>query len=110
MKLDKQIIHGIILRWMRSDEKLLKNLHPNHVRILCERLIEEKSFKELGKEYRLTPSTTKRAFKAVLNRVQLNFGNGIYSLFTTINDELENEAKSIRKAIRTTPTKNYQWN
>lgn len=110
MKIEKQITHGIILRWMQSDRKVLNALHPNHIRILCERLIEEKSFRQLGQLYNLPPPTVKRAFVAVLHKVQENFGNGIYQLFKTINDELEAETAAVRKAIKTTRIKNYKWN
>ena len=89
MQLGKNKINILLMNWVRWDTVLQKALRGIQIKILIERIIEEKSFKTLGETYKASPQKVRCIFLAMILKIEKTHGLAMASLLREINTKLE---------------------
>ena len=89
MKLNKDKINILLINWIKWDIVLQKVLRGIQIKILFERIIEERSFKSLSETYKVSPVRLRFIFLAILSKIERSHGRSMASLLRTINNDLE---------------------
>ena len=59
MKIDKSKVNLLLAKWIKWDKDLWKSLRDIQIKILYERIIEEQSYSQLAKTYKVSESKIK---------------------------------------------------
>ena len=59
MKIEKSKVNLLLAKWIKWDKDLWKVLRDIQVKILYERIIEEQSYQELAKQYKVSEEKMK---------------------------------------------------
>lgn len=70
MKTTQEKFDQLLKSWSIHRESLYKILKPFHVRLVYQRLMNRKTFKELGVRYELNESSAKMLFDWIINRIK----------------------------------------
>jgi abortive infection bacteriophage resistance protein len=95
MNLDKKQFQLLLSKWMRWDAELWRELRDLQLKILHERILEEKSFQDLAVHYKYSPQKLRRIFLAILIRIEKRVSSGMADLLRKINTDLEAKEKGI---------------
>ncbi len=95
MKLDKHKLTPLLAQWMKWDLQLQKNLRDIQLKLLFERIIEEKTFSTLSKAYKVQEHKLRIIFSALLFKIERSHGKALATLLREINTQLEAIEKGI---------------
>ena len=96
MQLDKDRFKLLLAKWIRWDADLWGNLREIQVKILFERIIEEKSYQDLAVIYKTSPTKMHQIFKAILMKIEKHISKGIALLLSDINQSVGNKKESVK--------------
>jgi hypothetical protein len=91
MQLSKKQFQLLLSKWMKSDPDLWRVLRDLQIKILFERLLEEKTFQEMAVGYKSSPQKVKLIFLAVLLKIEKSVSEGMADLLRCIHQEIEAE-------------------
>ncbi len=96
MDIKKNKCNVLLAKWMKWDKDLWENLSKLQIKILCERIVEEKSFTDLALLYKSTPQKVRLVFRAILIRIEKVINNSMADLLREINTEMEAKEQGIK--------------
>jgi len=88
MKLEKRDIDIFLVLWIKNDQELWGELRDIQIKLIVDRIIKEKSYSDLAKEYETTPEMIKQVFEAILLKIDRNISHEVARHLRTINDKL----------------------
>lgn len=88
MRLEKRDIDIFLLLWIKNDRELWGELREIQIKLIVDRIIREKSYKELAREYKTSPSKIRKIFEAILLRIERNMSAEVAKHLRTINVKL----------------------
>lgn len=91
MKLEKSKMNLLLAKWIKYDKDLWRALRNIQLKILYERIIEERSYQELAKIYKVSESKIKAVFTGIMLRIEKDLGKGVAHSLREINTKIEQE-------------------
>lgn len=74
MKIEKKDINIFLALWIKSDPEHWGELRDIQIKLLLQRIVKEKSFAELSREYSVPERKLRVIFNAILKRIELSLG------------------------------------
>lgn len=97
MELDKKQVRELILRWIKSDQKLQTTLRDIQIKILIERIVQGMSFVQIAEIYKAHPTKVRQIFEAILIRIEKRVSKAIADVLRKLNQSIESERKPKRQ-------------
>lgn len=89
MQIDKKNINVLLALWIESDPRLWGHLRDIQIKFLYERLIKEKSFKEIATKHNLEEKKVRRCFFATLLHIEKILGKEVSKQLRYLNRQLD---------------------
>ncbi len=89
MHFEKTQLKLLLARWMKWDGDLWRSLRDIQIKILFERIIEERPYPELAETYKTTPKKVRQIFFALLIRIEKSVGKAMADFLRAIDKEIE---------------------
>lgn len=89
MRIDKSDINVFLTLWIKSDPELWGELRDIQIKILLQRIVKEKSFTEMAKEYKVDEAKLREIFQAIIKRIELALGYEVAYHLEKINRLLD---------------------
>lgn len=88
MNLDKRDINIFLTLWIKNDPELWGELRDIQIRLLVDRIVKEKTFREMAEEHKVPEITMRRLFEAMLMKIDLCICSEVAKHLRIINAKL----------------------
>jgi hypothetical protein len=88
MKLEKRDIDIFLTLWIKNDRELWGELRDIQIKLLVDRIIKEKSYKDLALEYKTSPQKIKEIFEAILHKIDSDISSEVAKHLRIINSKV----------------------
>lgn len=89
MKIEKKDINIFLALWIKSDPEHWEELRDIQIKLLLQRVVKEKSFAELSREYSVPERKLRVIFNAILKRIELSLGKDVARHLDKLNKHLD---------------------
>ena len=89
MKIEKKDINIFLALWIKNDSEHWGELRDIQIKLLLQRIVKEKSFVELSREYNVPERKLRVIFSAILKRIELFLGKDVARHLDKLNKQLD---------------------
>ncbi len=89
MQLEKRDINIFLMLWIKNDPDLWGELRDIQIKILLDRIVNEKSYTELAQEHGTDEQVMKQIFHAIVFRIEKYISAEVARHLKTINAKLD---------------------
>lgn len=89
MRLEKRDINVFLALWIKNDPELWAELRDIQIRLLVERIIKEKTFKEMAESHKIPEGRMRQLFEAILVRIDRYVSTEVSKHLRILNQKLD---------------------
>ena len=88
MNVEKKDVDILLILWIRNHPEFWSELKDIQISILVNRIVKEKSFKELAYDYRVSEERMRLLFDGILNKIDTYISSDVAKYLRIINRKL----------------------